>query len=759
MKIAVIGNFLPRRCGIATFTNNFVQSVLQAGKLNNEQPDIFVVAMNDPDQTYAYPDIVTHTIRQQEPEDYLTAADYINASGADICVLQHEFGIYGGDGGVYVLALVQKLKMPLVVTFHTVLKTPSFHEKNIVRKLGETARQLVVMSKMAVTFLTGIYRIPPQKIQVIHHGVPDFSHVEKDDAPKLHFEGRTLLSTFGFLGRSKGIETVINALPSVVGKHPEVLYAVVGNTHPNVVKHAGEEYRNSLKQLVSKHHLENNVVFIDEFLPENELEKYLQHVDIYVTPYLNEAQITSGTLCYAIGSGTCVVSTPYWHAQELLANGRGELFGFGNTGQLADIINNLLDNPEHLQQMKQKARTFGKKMYWKFIGQQYLHMMQRVAETDALLLRKFIVNNISALPAFSLEHIKRLTDDTGIIEHANYHIPNFKEGYCIDDNARALILALMVHELNLDKDALQLADKYLRYIKLMQREDGFFHNDYSYDRRFLDEIGSEDAFGRTIWAMGYMIHQAPTDAHLQFAKDIFFRSFQHMENIHSLRAMSNIIMGLHHFLKRYPDNESVLKVLRTLTHRIKEHFYSEADLQWKWFEPILCYDNALLPLALWLSYGVTQDAETLRIAEETTQFIESHTKVDDHITLVGNNTWSKKGEAKSVYGQQPINAMAMVMMYQQAYNITGNKEYYKNMYLAFSWFTGNNDLFIPLFDEETGGCCDGIEKHGVNRNQGAESNIAYQLSYLTVMNAAREEEKKQVVHEKRHHKVSLTFIE
>ncbi len=745
MRIAIIGNFLPRQCGIATFTQNLVQAILSANDiLSSGDVEIFAIAMNDPEQEYNYPETVKFAIRQNEREDYLKAADLLNSSGIDLCILQHEFGIYGGESGVYILSLLEQLSIPFVATLHTVLKTPSFHEKNILRKIGENAKKVIVMSKLAVKFLTTIYKIPFTKIEIIQHGVPDFTSSRKNISADFKLKNTISLSTFGLLGRSKGIETVINALPAVVKKFPDITYTILGKTHPNVKKHCGEEYREYLQSLVTKNNLQNNVFFIDTFLNEPELEKYLLTVDIYITPYLNEAQITSGTLSYAAGSGTCIVSTPFWHASELLANGRGELFNFGDSNHLAKVLLKLLSNPSKIQQYKERAFSYGKKMYWHQIGKQYVSLFNKVIEQPIYISTNSINKIHVQIPPFSLEHIKRLTDEVGIIEHANYSVPNFKEGYCLDDNARALLVMLMAYEAGLETTLTPLADIYLRYIKLMQKDDGYFHNDLGFDKKFLDETGSDDAFGRTIWAMGYMIKLAPNDAYFQFAKDVFFSSFNNFEKIESIRAIANIIMGIGHFLKRYPDNEKVLHTLSILTNKLIQQYKAEKDAEWHWFEPILCYDNAILPLALWTSYSIINNAETLKIATETTSFLDKKTIIGGHISLIGSKTWQlKNDDQRNLYGQQPINAMALVMMYQKAYEVTNNINFFQKMLLGFSWFTGNNDLYIPVYDEETKGCCDGIEKYCVNRNQGAESTISYYMALLTLAINAKYDKRKQ----------------
>lgn len=737
MKIAVVGNYLPRQCGIATFTQNFVSSIRHSDIPDQIAPQVFVVAMNGKNQHFDYPEIVECTIRQNYPQDYLKAAVYINSSSADLCILQHEFGIYGGESGVFVLSLLECIRIPVVIICHTVLKTPSFHEKAILKKMGERANMIVVMSHLAIAFLKTIYGIPQEKIAMIHHGVPDFGTVQKKNDLKLAFPGKTVMCTFGLLGRNKGIETVIKALPSVVKNHPDIVYVVLGKTHPMVKLDAGEEYREYLKCLADANGLGNHVVFLDEFLDEEELKENLLGVDIYLTPYLNEAQITSGTLAYAVGSGTCIVSTPYWHARELLADGRGKLFDFGDSNKLASVLNGLLDNPAEMKTIRNLAFTYGKEMYWPEIGKKYNHLFTTILASPR---QTKAVNgeNWAIVPEFSLDHIRRMTDNTGILEHSNFSIANFREGYSLDDNARALLLVLMAHEQQKEADALRLADIYMRYIHLMQKADGSFHNELTYDRKFSDKKESEDALGRTIWALGYLIRLAPADGYFQFAKDKFSRFYPHFRNLQSNRGLANAIIGLCHFLKRYPDNEKVMKTLYVFTQKIREHFYDESDGDWKWFEPILCYDNAILPLALWHSYQVTRDAETLKVALESTAFLDKEATIDSRISLIGNERWYRKGHDRPRFGQQPINAMALVMMYRQAYTVTGDDYYYRKMFVAFSWFTGNNDLHIPLYDEESKGCCDGIEKFGMNRNQGAESCISYQLACLTVSAAINE---------------------
>src|SRR5688572_10527956 len=360
MKIAFIGTYTPRECGIGTFNKNLVDSVVCNKVDQLKDVEGFVVATNDYEQDYPYPDEVKFKIRQEQQADYQEAANYINLSGADLCILQHEFGIFGGQNGVYILPLLHRLAIPFIVTLHTVLEKPSYNEKAVLNEICKMASRVVVMSHKSIQLLTSVYEFQHEKIELIAHGVPDIHYEQAQSKKEFKLEEKKVLLTFGFLGRNKGIETVITALPDVIDKFPDVLYMVVGKTHPNVLRHSGEEYRNYLQRLVKTLDLNDHVVFLNEFVDEHKLFKYLSACDIYITPYVNEAQITSGTLSYAMGAGCAVISTPYWHAAELLDEGRGRLFKFNDSGFLATILNELLDRPNELKELQKKSKTYGK---------------------------------------------------------------------------------------------------------------------------------------------------------------------------------------------------------------------------------------------------------------------------------------------------------------------------------------------------------------------------------------------------------------
>lgn len=742
MKLAYIGTYPPRECGIGTFTMNLYRSMIMNNGITKDSIDGFIVAMNDHDQTYDYPEEVKLTIRQEHQRDYLSAVNFINISGADLCILEHEFGIFGGQDGVYILSLLHRLEIPLIVTLHTIIKTPSYNEKAILTEICRMANKIIVMSHKAIEFLTGIYNIEREKIVFVDHGVPDIKFGQVQAKKEFHLENKKVLLTFGFIGRNKGIETAIKALPKIVEKYPEVLYMVLGKTHPNVLRYSGEEYRNYLQHLVKSLNLNKHVFFLNEYINQKELIKYLSACDIYITPYTNEAQITSGTLSYAIGVGSAVVSTPYWHAAELLANGRGKLFDFNDSDELSIILMELLDNPEVLKNLRNKAHDYGRKITWPKTGEKYIAVAKYILENKPkVFAKKEIFLDPLILPPFSLAHIKRLTDDTGIIQHANFGIPNLKEGYCLDDNARALIMVLMAYKQKKDTLALDLSPIYLSYINYMQNKDGTFRNFLSFSRNFLDGVGSEDSFGRAIWALGYLLGNAPNDAYYQNGKSIFFNASPNFEKLKSVRGIANTMVGISYYLRNNPSDDSMTERLRSFSYRLIRLFEENSTSDWNWFEPLLAYDNGMMPLALLHSADILKDNKITEVALKSMNFLTEVTLSHGYFSAIGNEKWYYKGGERSMFAQQPVDALAMILMYHQAYHLTKDKEFLSKLFSCFMWFLGENDLRMNLFDFETKGCCDGFERYGVNRNQGAESSLAYLISHLTVLLAFEEFEK------------------
>ena len=741
MKIAYISTNLPRECGIATFNQNLMQAI--SANYPERQTLLhggFVVALNDSEsrQEYEYPEEVKYVIRQNHQKDYIRAANYINTSNADACIMEHEFGIYGGESGIYILPLIHRLEKPLISILHTILKEPSYVQRIIIREIAEQSSKIIVMSQRAIEFLTTIYDIPAEKIQIIEHGVPDLEAPDNNPVKQFtSFKKHRVLLTFGLISRNKGLETVVNALPAIVEKHPDVMYVVLGNTHPGVLKNSGEEYRDHLKSLAAKLSISGHLTFINKFVSEEELINYLTAAEIYVTPYHNEAQITSGTLSYAIGAGAAVVSTPYWHATELLANNRGRLFDFKNSEALAETINELLDRDEALNELKKNAYEYGLHLRWPQIGAEFIKVTQEACLTydfSEKILKNSIVDP-EIMPKFSLTHVLRLTDDTGIVQHAKYGIPNLKEGYCLDDNARALIMALMAYQRSKSKEAFELLPIYLSYIHYMQTEDGNFRNFLSFNRQYLDEVGSEDSFGRTIWSLGYLIGGAASNSYREFAIELFHKSTPHFKSLHHLRGMANTIIGLSLYLQTFPTDEGMVSELARLTQPLIDAYeHTESD-DWQWFEDKLTYDNAILPLALLHSCEITGNDRAKQIALKTMTFLDDLTLSNRYFSPVGNDGWYYRGGSFPTFDQQAIETMAMVLMHFQAYQIFRKPEYIEKMFLCYRWFLGENTLRAPLYDHETKGCCDGLLPTGINRNQGAESTLAYMISHLTVLEA------------------------
>ncbi|MDD4178999.1 MAG: glycosyltransferase [Candidatus Margulisbacteria bacterium] len=731
LNIAFVGNYLPRMCGIATFTTDLCEATAkQLGRRSN----VFAVAVNDTEQGYAYPRRVEFTIQKNQQGDYYEAANFINTSNADVVCVQHEYGIYGGWDGVYILSLIASLSVPVVVVLHTVLKTPTPNQKKIVQEMAQRAGRLVVMSELAVKLLREEYGIPVEKIGMFYHGTPDFTSLDNSHYKKrFRVEGNQTLLTFGLLSPNKGIETVINALPKIVQEFPKLVYIVLGKTHPNVLKEYGEKYRAGLIALVDELGLQEHVVFDDRFVSLEELYAWLMAADIYITPYLNEAQIVSGTLSYAVGAGTAIISTPYWHAKELLADGRGRLINFADSEALAAALHELLSDKAKLKLLRDKTYKFGRQMRWDKVSEKYLELFRQTAaaagkksvplKTPALLMRE---------PVFDLAHLKRLTDDTGLIQHAKYIVPDRHTGYCLDDNSRALMLCAWAFFLLQSDDAKALISTYFSFTHFMQNPDGHFRNFIDYQRHFLDETGSDDAFGRALWALGYIIWRPPRNAYRSLACECFQKALPHVRGL-NLRGKALAMLGLTAYLRCYQGDESVAALLRECADYLVNLYQEVSSDDWRWFEDIICYDNGIMPMALFQTYSLLREDKYLRVARETLEFLGKATTLNGRLSIVGSRGWYKRGGERAQYDQQPIDAAAMVLAYQSAYRVTKEKEYLKKMRRAFGWFLGENDMGMSLYDHETKGCADGLLPEGVSLNQGGESTVSFLMALLAMI--------------------------
>ncbi len=727
MKILVLGNYPPRQCGIATFTFNLVESLKSAAVQNERGLEISVIAMNDGEATYAYPDIVVHTIRDDEAAAYTTAAQYINNSGADLLLLQHEYGIFGGESGLLLLSLLRQVKTPVVSTFHTVLEKPSFHQREVLRRIAGYSAFVVIMNRLAVKFLGEVFDVPASKIVHIPHGVPDFAaSLGKMPLRPATWQNRKVMLTFGLIGRSKGIETVIRAMPAIVHKHPEILYVVLGKTHPHVIRLAGEEYRKVLQEMVLKFNLSDHVVFYNRYVEELELMSLLFYSDLYVTPYLNKAQITSGTLSYAVGGGCAVFSTPYWHAEELQQQGLVTLFDFQRSDILAMKINELLESNDKLEILQKKAFEYGSEITWPKAGLKYLNTLQEAIQHAVAEFSRPVE------ATFSIEHLRRLTTTTGLLQHARGILPSFEHGYCLDDNARAALCLLMASEAEINELDTNLLSTYLAFVAHMQEPNGAFSNYLSFDGRKFDKDFSDDAFGRAMWLLGYLINHSPSDAFFHTSHEMFHRSLVHIDKLRYARGFATVTFGLLEYHERFPDQERIIHAINHLADALVLRYQQHKRDRWHWFEDVLTYDNGLIPAALYAAYRLLRDEIYLEVAESTSGFLESKCFIHPWLSLIGNHRWLRFDSHYELFAQQPIDALAMVIMYEQALLATGDEKFKKLMYLSYAWFHGFNDLNIKVFDNETMGCNDGIEPRNINRNQGAESTVAYLMSTVIV---------------------------
>ena len=740
MRVVFIATYPPEKCGIGTFTFNLRNAIEQVTE-GDESYSTSIVAISSNPTQYNYPEEVKLTIDKNNLKEYEEAADYINRN-ADICFIQHEYGIYGGDNGIFILSLLGKLNVPMVATLHTVLNKPSKSQRSLMLAISKRASRIFVMSDMAIDFLEHIYKINKDKIIKIEHGVPVFSMPSKKKLRKqTKFKGKHVLLTFGLLSRNKGLEVVINALPTVVKKYPNVQYVILGKTHPNVVMESGEEYRKYLKVLAKKLDVEKNVVFDDRYVSDKELIEMLTACDVYITPYLNEEQITSGTLSYAIGVGALVISTPYWHAKELLAKQRGILFPMNDSLQLSEELLKIFDSPELAENIRHTSAAYGIQLGWPKVAHKYLSYLDAVEENDIPSYAEHSMHiDITVLPKFNFRHLHEMTNETGIFQHAKYNIPNLKEGYCIDDNSRALIMTLMARKYIKDEKLLSYMTCYLGFIHYMQKPDGSFHNMLKYNFEYIPENDSEDAFGRTLWALGNLAGSTLTDSelngHRKLAEEMFIRTLPEIDKLKSLRGKANSIIGL----SLYAGNDkSKHKIVSALVNKqandLTDAFLLNSSDNWHWFENILTYDNGILPLSLLYAYNVTKNNKYSDVAKSSFHFLEKHTLINDIFMPVGNISWFHINKKKYVFDQQPIEAMSMIMSSLMLYKLTGDKEYLNKLFKIYLWFLGHNVQHKSLYDPRTGACYDGLTQSGVNENQGAESLLAYWLSYYTVLDA------------------------
>src|SRR3989441_847168 len=732
-KIAFLGDYLPRKCGIATFTTDLLGAVAAEYPENH----CFAVPVNDIKRGYEYPEVVHFEIEEQDLPSYQRAADFLNIGNVDVVCVQHEFGIFGGPAGSHVLALLRELRMPVVTTLHTVLREPNAEQRRVMQELIARSTRLVVMSERGRQMLKEVYQAPPAKIDLICHGIPDIPFVDPNYyKDQFGVEGRLVLLTFGLLSPNKGIEHVLNALPGILAEFPDVVYIVLGATHPNELREQGETYRLGLERLAKKNKVQKNVIFYNRFVELEELKEFIGAADLYVTPYLNEAQVTSGTLAYTFGAGKAVVSTPYWHATELLAEDRGVLVPFGDAQAIAREVIGLLRDDTRRHAIRKNAYKIGREMVWSNVAQLYmrsfeLSRLEGAARSRKSLATKTLDQKPRELPGLKWSHLSRMTDSTGVFQHAVFSVPNFSEGYCTDDNARAFIFAVLLGELGHEPERVRtLATTYAAFLHhAFDLRVKRFHNHLSFDRRWLDEQGSEDCQGRALWALGVGVGRSPYRSFQIMAGQLFALALPAATEFTSPRAWAFGLIGIHEYLRRLSGDSLVNQTRETLTSRLMELFERTAQPDWHWFQEDLTYDNAKLPHALILSGRATGQQAVLERGLQALRWLtELQISEKGHFRSIGTNGFYRRGGMRANFDQQPIEAQAMVSACLEAYRATSDLWWYEQAQRAFDWFIGWNDLGLELCSPKTGGCRDGLHVDRVNRNQGAESTLAFLLS-------------------------------
>jgi len=738
-RVALIGNYPPRQCGIATFTADVLEAVRQASPAT----ECFAVPMTDTSEGYRYPEAVRFEIQQNDLTSYRFAADFLNFSHIDIACLQHEFGIFGGPAGSHLLTLVDALKVPLVTVLHSILREPDVHQFAVMKRLTAASDRLVVMSRTGAEILSEVYSVPDAQIEYIPHGIPDVPFIDpifyKD---KFSLEGKQVVLTFGLLSAGKGIEYVIRALPAVVERHPDVVFVVLGATHPNVKKHEGEAYRLSLHALAAELDIEKHVIFYNRYVDLDELLEFIGAADVYITPYLNEAQITSGTLAYATGMGKAVISTPYWHARELLADGRGLLTPFADADATAEAINRVLEDKPLSHQMRKRSYALGRDMTWPVVGARYVECFRSVIlERNASPRCAISASPLHARPRdllkVDLQHLERLTDDTGLLQHATYLVPDYQSGYTTDDNARGLLLTMLLEDNGQQlRQSRQLSVRYLAFLlNAFNTSSGRFRNFMAYDRRWLEETGSEDSHGRAMWALGTVVGRARLEAHRGLATHLFYQALPALEATTSPRTWAFALLGCNEYLSHFSGDLKAQQMRDLLARRLLQSLRNYATADWPWFENSLSYANAVLPHALMVGGHAMDNQEMVTGAFDALEWLADIQNMSGRcFSPIGSNGFYHKGGRRARFDQQPIEAQAMVSACLQAFRISAAPQWRVRARLAYDWFLGKNDLGAPLYDSQSGSGRDGLHVDRVNENRGAEATLAF-LQSLAEMHA------------------------
>jgi glycosyltransferase involved in cell wall biosynthesis len=738
-KIGMLGTYLPRMCGIATFTYDLSNAIAEQS-LNTE---LFVLAVNDTEKNYLYSERVRFEISEGDLHSFRRASDYLNVNDFDVLCVQHEYGIFGGKAGSHVLALLRELKMPVVVTLHTILGEPNEAQRFVMDELGKISERLVVMTERGRETLQRLHGVPASKIDLIPHGIPrvPFDSQRKDE---LGLGGKSVLLTFGLLSPDKGIEYVIDALPGILAAHPNTIYVVLGATHPHVKEQQGEMYRLGLESRAKRLGVDGNIIFHNRFVSQLELVDFLSATDIYITPYLNMQQSTSGTLAYALGSGRAVISTPYWHAQELLADGRGILVPPRNSRAIADAVNEYLDDDEKRLAVRQRAAAAGREMLWPVVAQSYLESFERAKAEHVERLRtvfqaKTLATGPPNFPEVNLEHLRRMSDDTGLMQHAAFNVPRYHEGYCLDDNARALLLMTLMEDADMvkAKESRPLVSRYLAFVNHafdpLQRR---FRNFLTYSRQWVEENGSEECHARAIWALGCVVGRSNDPGCRSLSSDLFHAALPAVEQFSSPRAWAYALLGIAEYLRAFEGDSDTQAIQKRLAERLLGLFERSHSVEWPWFEDRLTYCNARLPQALIVSGSRMLNERMTEVGLKSLAWLSDlQRSQEDYFAPIGSNGFYVRGEAKADFDQQPVEACAMVSACLAATRVSTEARWTQDARRAFNWFLGENHLQHTIYDAASGGCRDGIHVGSVNENQGAESTLSF-LMALTEMHSS-----------------------
>jgi glycosyltransferase involved in cell wall biosynthesis len=733
-KVALLGSHLPRQCGIATFTSDLTDA-LQA---EASDFDCFVVAMNDVGCRYPYRDRVRFEISEGEIASYRRAADFLNVNAVDAVCLQHEYGIFGGKAGSHVLALLRELRMPVTTTLHTILAEPNSTQRSVMEELIQLSERMVVMSRHGAELLKEVHQVPESKIDLIPHGI-DTIPFEGGKKSLFGVEGQAVILTFGLLSPDKGIEYAIDALPEILSRFPETVYIVLGATHPHVKERHGETYRLMLENRAMHLGVASHVLFHNRFVSRPELREFLAAADIYVTPYLKPEQITSGTLAYALGSGKAVISTPYWYAEELLADGRGILVPWRAPKAIAKSVIELLADDSKRLALRKRAAAYGRKMAWPEVAKQYRQCFEHAIadygdrRTSASRPRT-LAGRTMELPELRLNHLRAMSDSTGLLQHADYNVPCYDEGYCLDDNARALLLTALLEDSGAEEavELRALAARYLAFVShAFNPATGRFRNKMSYARHWLEDCGSEDSHGRAIWALGAVVGRSSDPGRQSLGSQLFHASLPVAIEFSSPRAWAFALLGITQYLRAFRGDSSVQSMQRVLAERLVAMYRSVSVPGWNWFESSVTYSNARLPQALIAVGRYIENAEMTAIGVESlTWLAREQTSIAGHFAPIGSNGFWRQGDSKPAFDQQPLEAAGMVSACLEAARSTGDVAWLREARRAFYWFLGDNHLQQALYDDATGGCRDGLHEERVNQNQGAESTLAFLLALI-----------------------------